>query len=100
MMFIAGRSFTEPPGFAHSALAQNSTSGYSVRTFFKRSKGVFPIKVRTVGGPRHSSELTATVALAFRGMRKVHFIVGFESIVRAGPVPPDGGGLSRPHMST
>src|SRR6266550_9057162 len=46
IMFRAGRSLTEPPGFAHSALAQSSTSGYSAPILCIRRRGVFPIRER------------------------------------------------------
>src|SRR5688500_10702019 len=40
----AGRSFTEPPGFFHSAFAYNSTPGISRSIFRKRMSGVSPTR--------------------------------------------------------
>ncbi len=41
---IAARSFTLPPGFAHSAFPSNSTPSNSAATPSSRTSGVFPIR--------------------------------------------------------
>src|SRR6266481_6237703 len=51
-MLNAGRSFTDPPGLNHSALAQNSTFGNSLPTRSSRSNGVFPIRSSKVSPAR------------------------------------------------
>ena len=60
-MFAAGRSFTEPPGFAHSALASTSTPAKSRVSRSKRSSGVLPIRCRVLSPKRarHQRELFA-----------------------------------------
>src|SRR5437764_645289 len=40
----AARSFTEPPGFAHSAFANISIPGNCAEIFSKRSSGVLPMR--------------------------------------------------------
>src|SRR5262245_49673821 len=44
MMREAARSFTEPPGSYHSALPRISTSGRSLDTRSRRSRGVLPTR--------------------------------------------------------
>src|SRR5438067_12766948 len=46
IMLSAGRSFTEPPGLNHSALAQNSMLEKLLPTRSRRRSGVFPILAR------------------------------------------------------
>jgi hypothetical protein len=47
IIFIAGRSLTDPPGLKYSALAWISIPGISVVNVARRSKGVLPIKERS-----------------------------------------------------
>src|SRR5688572_12572099 len=44
IMRAAGRSFTEPPGFFHSAFAYSSTFRRPASKLDRRISGVFPIK--------------------------------------------------------
>src|SRR5438132_1026907 len=45
----AARSFTDPPGFCHSAFAYSSTPGVSRSKVCRRTSGVRPIMSSTVG---------------------------------------------------
>src|SRR5262245_53418136 len=58
----AGRSFTEPPGFFHSALAYSSTFRRSASKLVRRINGVFPIKstIEAVGrdGPGVTTDIS------------------------------------------
>src|SRR5271157_4019415 len=47
-MFAAGRSFTEPPGLAHSAFASTSTPAKSRVSRSNRNSGVLPIRCRVL----------------------------------------------------
>src|SRR5438445_82425 len=56
-MRAAARSFTEPPGFCHSAFAYSSTPGVSRSNWCSRTSGVRPIMSRTEDpGTRSSSD--------------------------------------------
>src|SRR5215813_8468122 len=57
IMRAAARSFTDPPGFCHSAFAYNSTPGVSRSNWCNRTSGVRPIMSRTEDpGTRSSTD--------------------------------------------
>src|SRR5262249_62069171 len=58
IIFSAGRSLTDPPGFAHSALPSISARGFSTRLASLIS-GVFPLRYHIEAGPQMDApELT------------------------------------------
>src|ERR1700722_533675 len=70
-MLSAGRSFTEPPGLNHSALAQNSTLGNFLPMRSSRSKGVLPMHSRT---DLPAGDVAAATANGARGFGAVGVI--------------------------
>src|SRR5690348_8629729 len=46
-MLRAARSFTDPPGLAHSAFASSAACGNSAPILRSRTSGVFPIRDKT-----------------------------------------------------
>src|SRR4249919_259549 len=52
----AARSFTEPPGFCHSAFAYSSTPGVSRSKCCRRTSGVRPIRSTTDAAARSVRE--------------------------------------------
>src|SRR5262245_45493198 len=61
IMFSAGRSLTEPPGFAHSALPYISTRGFPTRLASLIS-GVFPMRSSKDAGALLEATTTARVS--------------------------------------
>jgi hypothetical protein len=62
IMRAAGRSFTDPPGFCHSAFAYSSTFRRPASKLVRRINGVFPIKstIETEGreGPGVTTDIS------------------------------------------
>src|SRR5690349_9912169 len=61
IILAAGRSFTDPPGFCHSALAWSSTFLRSVSKLARRTSGVLPIRSTMdagVRGPRVATDIS------------------------------------------
>src|SRR5262245_45789334 len=58
----AGLSFTEPPGFRHSALAHSSTFRSPLSKLDKRMRGVLPIRSMTDCDVRGTPEVTAGIS--------------------------------------
>src|SRR5579875_2251423 len=72
IIFLAGRSLTDPPGFSHSALALISTLGNCRVMRLKRSNDVPPISDKISWGPESTERLLVIVALAFGAISQIH----------------------------
>src|SRR5580704_16082221 len=89
IMLRAGRSFTEPPGLNHSALAANSTLGNSRPTLLRRSRGVFPMQSRTVRpAAARLDACSAEMCLAAIVVTTVGHLVAVARRLTEGTPPP------------
>src|SRR6187200_2979729 len=62
IMRAAGRSFTEPPGLRHSALAYSSTLRRPASKLVRRMRGVFPIRSTTEAAVRRGPEVATDIS--------------------------------------
>src|SRR5882672_3708698 len=71
----AARSFTDPPGFCHSAFAYNSTPGFSRSNWCRRTRGVLPIMSRTdEPGARLSTDAVSVEVMSISDRTSPDFI--------------------------
>src|SRR6185312_5322870 len=66
IMFSAARSFTEPPGFNHSAFPEISTCGKPVVRLSNLSRGVFPTRCTGLVPTTEATDRESTVRLSGR----------------------------------
>ena len=59
----AARSFTDPPGFCHSAFAYSSTPGFSRSNWCRRTSGVLPdhVEDRGIGARFRTDDVSVEV---------------------------------------
>src|ERR1700730_9745213 len=88
IMLRAGRSFTEPPGLNHSALAANSTLGNSRPILLRRSRGVFPIQSRTERPAAARVDASVEMCLAAIVVTAVGHLVAVARRLTEGTPPP------------
>src|SRR5712691_10218409 len=96
IMRAAARSFTEPPGFCHSAFAYSSTPGVSRSNWCSRTIGVRPIMSRTEDpGARSSTDEVLNSAIPIYDRMSPNFTNPWNPVKLTGFVQTEPDSLTR-----